>query len=215
MFIAVLIPHIMAGLTALSSGAVVIVSRKGTAWHVRAGTTYFWAIAALAATAAGLTAVRGVRDLPVLGLGLLALALAAAGRHARCHPGARPWGPWPGHGPHILAMTSSYTVTWTAFLSDNARFLPLTSQLPAVASMLLPAGIALPLVAGALRRSQRPRRSLRSSRRPGRPRPGAQPKAERQPGASEPTAATDGGKRSHARTEAEIQILLSVDSPRR
>jgi hypothetical protein len=31
-FVAVLIPHIMAGLTALSSGAVVIVSRKGTAW---------------------------------------------------------------------------------------------------------------------------------------------------------------------------------------
>ncbi|MGH3303335.1 MAG: hypothetical protein ACRDOK_16960, partial [Streptosporangiaceae bacterium] len=80
----------MAGLTALSSGAAVIVSRKGTAWHVRAGATYFWAIAFLAATAAGLTAIRGARDLPVSGLGLLALALAAAGRHARRQPAARP-----------------------------------------------------------------------------------------------------------------------------
>jgi hypothetical protein len=78
-FAAFLVPHIMAGLTALSSGAAVLVARKGTAWHVRAGATYFWAIALLAATAAGLTAVRGARDLPVLGLGLLALALAAAG----------------------------------------------------------------------------------------------------------------------------------------
>ena len=96
-----LIPHIVAGLTALSSGAAVLVSRKGTGWHMRAGATYFWAIALLAATAAALTAVRGARDLPVLGLGLLALALAAAGRHARRQPGARPWRAWPGHGPHI------------------------------------------------------------------------------------------------------------------
>ncbi|MGC1287085.1 MAG: hypothetical protein WA895_29555, partial [Streptosporangiaceae bacterium] len=80
-FTAFLIPHIVAGLTALSSGAAVLVSRKGTGRHVRAGSTYFWAIALLAATAAALTAVRGARDLPVLGLGLLALALAAAGRH--------------------------------------------------------------------------------------------------------------------------------------
>ena len=81
----------MAGLTALASGAVVTVSHKGTGWHVRAGTTYFWVLAVLAATAAGLTAVRGARDLPVFGLGLLALALAAAGRHARRQPAARLW----------------------------------------------------------------------------------------------------------------------------
>ncbi len=67
MFIAVLVPHIVAGLTALSSGAAVIISCKGTVWHVRAGATYFWAIALLTATAAGLTAVRGARDLPVFG----------------------------------------------------------------------------------------------------------------------------------------------------
>jgi hypothetical protein len=90
---------------------------------VRAGATYFWAIALLTATAAGLTAVRGARDLPVFGLGLLALALAAAGRHARRQPGARLWRAWRWQGPHILAMTSSYTVLWTAFLTDNARFL--------------------------------------------------------------------------------------------
>lgn len=172
-FTAFLIPHIVAGLTALSSGAAVLVSRKGTGRHVRAGSTYFWAIALLAATAAALTAVRGARDLPVLGLGLLALALAAAGRHARRQPGARLWRAWPGHGPHILTMTSSYTVTWTAFLTDNARFLPLISRLPTAGALLLPSAIAAPLAVWSLRRHRRPEPAAQ----PGQPTSGSGPGA--------------------------------------
>jgi uncharacterized membrane protein len=57
-FAAFLVPHILAGLTAISSGALIMVSRKGTERHMRAGTAYFWAITVLAATAAGLTAIR-------------------------------------------------------------------------------------------------------------------------------------------------------------
>ena len=57
-FAAFLVPHILAGLTATSSAALVMVSGKGTGRHVRAGTAYFWAITVLAATAAGLTAIR-------------------------------------------------------------------------------------------------------------------------------------------------------------
>jgi hypothetical protein len=49
-FAAFLVPHTLAGLTAIS--------RKGTERHVRAGTAYFGAITVLAATAAGLTAIR-------------------------------------------------------------------------------------------------------------------------------------------------------------
>jgi hypothetical protein len=49
-FAAFLVPHILAGLTAISSGALVMVSRKGTERHVRAGTADFWAITVLAAT---------------------------------------------------------------------------------------------------------------------------------------------------------------------
>lgn len=58
-FAAFLIRHILAGLTALASGALAMVSRKGTRLHARIGTGYFWAIAVLAATAAGLTTIRG------------------------------------------------------------------------------------------------------------------------------------------------------------
>ena len=61
-FAAFLVPHILAGLTAISSGALVMVSRKGTERHVRAGTAYFWVITVLAATAAGLTAIREVSE---------------------------------------------------------------------------------------------------------------------------------------------------------
>lgn len=75
---------------------------------------------------------------------------------ARRQPGARLWRAWPGHGPHILTMTSSYTVTWTAFLTDNARFLPLTSRLPTAGALLLPSAIAAPLAVWSLRRHRRP-----------------------------------------------------------
>jgi uncharacterized membrane protein len=155
-FAAFLIPHILAGLTALASGALVMVSRKGTQLHARIGTGYFWAIAGLAATAAGLTTIRGARDLPVFLLGVLALALASTGRHARRHPRARPWRAWPGHAPHILAMTTSYTVMLTAILADNGKNLPLAGRLPAAADWLGPAAIAAPLIAWSLRRHRRP-----------------------------------------------------------
>jgi hypothetical protein len=39
-FAAFLVPHILAGLTAISSGALVMVSRKGTERHVRAATGF-------------------------------------------------------------------------------------------------------------------------------------------------------------------------------
>jgi uncharacterized membrane protein len=155
-FAVFLVPHILAGLTALTSGAAVLVARKGTRWHVRAGSLYAWALAALVVTAAGLTAIRGLRDLPVLLLGALALALAGTGRHARRHPLSRPWRAWPGHAPHILAMTSSYTVMLTAFLIDNARNLPLADRLPAGTAWLLPALISAPLIAWSLRRHRGP-----------------------------------------------------------
>ncbi len=154
-FVAFLIPHILAGLTAIASGAVVVVSRKGTRRHVRTGTIYFWAIAVLAATAAGLTAIRGSRDLTVFLLGVLALALASTGRRARRHPRARPWRAWPGQATHILAMTSSYTVMLTAFLVDNGKNLPLADRLPTAAYWLLPAAIAAPLIAWSINRRGR------------------------------------------------------------
>ena len=167
-FVVFLIPHILAGLTATAAGAAVMVSPKGSRRHIRMGTVYFWAMGALVVTAAGLTAIRGPRDLPVLGLGLLALALAGAGRHARRHPGTRN----PGTQTHILAMTSSYTVLLTAFYVDNGKNLPLADRLPGIAYWLLPAVIAAPLIVRSLRRYRSPPR-----REPDPAAPGHQPNA--------------------------------------
>jgi uncharacterized membrane protein len=155
LFVAFLIPHIVAGMAATASGAIVLISGKGTRRHVRVGTVYYWAIGGLAVTAAGLTVVRGVRDLYLLVLGVIALALASTGRHVRRHPLARPWRAWPGHAPHILAMATSYTVMLTAFYVDNGKRLPLVSHLPTAAFWLLPAAIAAPLIARSLYRHRR------------------------------------------------------------
>jgi hypothetical protein len=54
-------------------------------------------------------------------------------------------------------MTGSYAVAWTAFLTDNARFLPLISRLPTAGALLLPSAIAAPLAVWSLRRHRRPR----------------------------------------------------------
>jgi len=151
-FLVFLIPHILAGLTATAVGAAFVVSRKGTRRHVRMGTAYFWALAVLVVTAAGLTAIRGLRDLPVFGLGVLALTLAGAGRHVRRHPGTQS----PGTQGHILAMTSSYTVMLTAFYVDNGKNLPLADRLPESAYWLFPAVIAAPLIVRSLRRHRGP-----------------------------------------------------------
>ncbi len=151
-FLAFLIPHILAGLTATVSGAVVMFSPKGTRRHVRTGIAYYWALSALTVTAAGLTTIHPARDFPLLLLGLLALALASAGRLARRHPRARPWRAWPGHAPHLLAMAGSYTVMLTAFLVDNGPNIPVAGRLPAIVFALLPWVVAAPLAARSLRR---------------------------------------------------------------
>ncbi len=177
-FLAFLIPHMLAGLTVTVTGAVVMVSPKGTRRHVRTGTAYFWAMAVLVATAAGLTAIRGSRDLPVFLLGLLALALASAGRHARRqlrttagrHPRTHPRAA--GHAPHILAMTGSYTVMLTAFYVDNGKNLPLVDRLPEPAYWLFPAVIAAPLIVRSLRRHRSPKPPASGHQNP--PAPGHQ-----------------------------------------
>lgn len=158
-FAAFLIPHIIAGTSAVISGALVSLMRKGTRSHVRTGIFYFWALAVLAATAAGLTAVRGVRDLPVLALGVIAVALAWAGRQARRHPGGWPWRRSSGHAAHIVAMGGSYTVMLTAFMTDNSKFLPLLDRLPIEVSLGLPAVAGVPLIALSVRRHRRPKRA--------------------------------------------------------
>jgi hypothetical protein len=158
-FLVFLIPHILAGLTATAAGAAVMVSLKGTRRHVRMGTAYFWGLAGLVVTAAGLTAIRGPRDLPVFGLGVFALTLATVGRRVRRHPRTQALGSKNTRTQqHILVMASSYTVMLTAFYVDNGKNLPLADRLPQAAYWLLPAVVAAPLIIHSLRRHREPLR---------------------------------------------------------
>ncbi len=155
-FLAFLAVHLLAGLTAVTSGVLAATARKQRGRHTRAGTVYYWAITAVSATAAAMTAMRPARDWYLFLLGAVAFALATAGRDARRHPGRRPWSRWPRHTPHIIAMGGSYTVLITAFYVDNGKNLPLWDRLPTAAYWLLPAVVAAPIIVRAVRRYRRP-----------------------------------------------------------
>jgi hypothetical protein len=61
-FLAFLAVHVLAGLTAVISGALAATAPKRRGRHTRAGTVYYRAITALFATAAAMTAMRPARD---------------------------------------------------------------------------------------------------------------------------------------------------------
>ena len=87
-FLAVLAVHVLAGLTAVITGAIAALARKGSPQHVRAGRWYYRAITAVFATATALTAMRWTQDRPGL--------LAPAPRHRRAyhHPRDHPRQEW-------------------------------------------------------------------------------------------------------------------------
>lgn len=148
-------PH----LTTVISGALAAAAPKRRGRHTRAGTVYYWAITVVFATATAMTALRPPRDYYLFLLGALAFTLATAGRHDRRHPSASLWRRWPGHAPHILAMSGSYVVLLTAFYVDNGKNLPLWDRLP-VAYWILPALVAAPLTARSLHRHRQPRQAI-------------------------------------------------------
>jgi len=146
-FLAVLAVHVLAGLTAVITGAMAALARKGSPRHVRAGRWYYRAITAVFATAAALAAMRWAQDWYLLVLGAAAFTAATAGYlHRRRHR--------PGDTGHIAGMGIAYTAMLTAFYVDNGPHLPLWDRLPALAFWLLPSAIAAPLIIRAIRRSR-------------------------------------------------------------
>jgi hypothetical protein len=100
-FAAFLVPHILAGLTAICSGALVMVSRKGTERHVRAGTAYFGAITVLAAT--GFTSA---------GAGSASMAMSVLTGIAMLCYAANLYLLSPGHSARVSGLTSIRNQQW-------------------------------------------------------------------------------------------------------
>ena len=136
--------HVAAGLTCVVSGAVAMLSPKGRGRHSTFGTIYFWGLAVVCATAAGLAAVRWAEDATLFALACLSFAAAFLGRTAMRRRGAV--------RTHLAGMGSSYIVLLTAFYVDNGKQLPIWRDLPTLAYWTVPAAIGLPIMAWALLR---------------------------------------------------------------
>jgi hypothetical protein len=147
-FLAFLAVHVLAGLTAVVSGAIAALARKGSSRHIRAGRWYYRAISTVFATATLLAAMRWRQDYYLFIIGALAFAAATIGREHRRRK-------WRGDGGHIAGMGISYVAMLTAFYVDNGPHLPLWDRLPTFALWLLPSAIGAPIIARAMARARR------------------------------------------------------------
>jgi hypothetical protein len=147
-FLAILAVHVIAGLTAVITGAIATLARKGSPRHIRAGRRYYRALTAVFATAAGLAFMRWSQDYYLLIIGTVAFTAATAGYlHRRRRR--------PGDTGHIAGMGIAYTAMLTAFYVDNGPHLPLWDRLPTLAFWLLPSAIAAPVITRALIRAKK------------------------------------------------------------
>ena len=147
-FLAFLAVHVLAGLTAVITGAIAALVRKGSPRHIRAGRWYYRAITVVFATATVLAALRWRQDYYLFIIGAVAFAAATIGyQHRRRHR--------PGDTGHIIGMGTAYVAMLTAFYVDNGPHLPLWDRLPTWAFWLLPSAIGSPVIARAVLRARR------------------------------------------------------------
>lgn len=147
-FLAFLAVHVLAGLTAVVSGAVAALATKGNARHIRSGTLFYRAIAVVFVTAVILAAMRWREDYRLVIIGTVAFGAATAGYlHRRQNR--------PGDTTHIAGMGIGYVAMLTAFYVDNGPHLPLWDRLPPLAFWLLPSAVGLPIIARAIAAARR------------------------------------------------------------
>jgi hypothetical protein len=142
-FLAFLAVHVLAGLTAVITGAIAALARKGSPRHIRYGRWYYRAITVVFATATVLAAMRWRQDYYLFIIGTIAFTAATIGyQHRRRHR--------PGDTGHIAGMGIAYVAMLTAFYVDNGPHLPLWDRLPALAFWLLPSAIGAPIITRAI-----------------------------------------------------------------
>ena len=146
-FVAFLAVHVLAGLTAVITGAIAALVRKGSSRHIRVGRWYYRAITVVFATATALAAMRWRQDYYLFIIGAVAFTAATVGyQHRRRHR--------PGDTGHIAGMGIAYVAMLTAFYVDNGPHLPLWDRLPTLAFWLLPSAIGAPVIIRALIRAR-------------------------------------------------------------
>jgi hypothetical protein len=147
LFLPFLAVHVLAGLTAVVTGAVAALARKSSPRHIRAGRWYYRAITLLFATATVLAALRWRQDYYLFIIGAVAFTAATIGyQHRRRQR--------PGDTGHIIGMGTAYLAMLTAFYVDNGPHLPLWDRLPTLTFWLLPSAIGAPIIARAVTRAR-------------------------------------------------------------
>ncbi len=143
LFLAFLAVHVLAGLTAVITGAIAALVRKGSPRHIRTGRWYYRAITIVFATATVLAALRWRQDYYLFIIGAIAFTAATIGyQHRRRHR--------PGDTGHIAGMGIAYVAMLTAFYVDNGPHLPLWDRLPTLTFWLLPSAIGAPIITRAI-----------------------------------------------------------------
>ena len=82
-FLAFLALHVLAGLTAVLTGAIAALARKGSPRHIRAGRWFYRAITVVFATAIALAAMRWRQDYDLFLIGAAAFTAATIGYQHR------------------------------------------------------------------------------------------------------------------------------------
>jgi len=142
-FLTFLAVHVLAGLTAVITGAIAALAGKGGARHIRAGRWYYRAITVVFTTATVLAVMRWRQDYYLFLIGAVALTAATIGYlHRRRHR--------PGDTGHIIGMGTAYVAMITAFYVDNGPHLPLWNRLPPLTFWLLPTAAGIPIIVRAV-----------------------------------------------------------------
>jgi len=154
-FLAVLVVHVAAALTAVAAGAAAALTRrKGRGQHTRFGDVYLVALTVVFGTATVLAAMRWREDYHLFLIGTVAFGAAMVGYVARRRQ-------WPGDAAHIVGMGVSYVAMLTAFYVDNGKSLPVWNRLPTAAYWIIPGLVGAPLIMRATLRRRHPDRVSR------------------------------------------------------
>jgi len=140
LFLAVVAIHVVAGLTAVSTGIVAMMSDKRAGRHPSFGVLYYRSVVLVSITMAVLSAMRWAHNYHLFILGALALVSVIVGRQTAPSRSAGRI------RVHITAMGLSYVLLLTAFYVDNGPNLPLWRRLPHVTYWLLPMLVGAPLI---------------------------------------------------------------------
>jgi hypothetical protein len=149
LFLAFLAVHVVAGTTAVITGATAALAHKPGARHLRAGRRYYRAIIVLSGTGAALAIMRWPEDAYLLVIAAVMVTAATIGVRARRRRNRA------GGTIHILGLSLSFVAMMTGFYVDNGPHLPLLDHLPTILFWVLPPAAGAVLTGRAVRRAAR------------------------------------------------------------